>query len=68
MPTTFETLGIDQLTVREWLELIEQIWDSLPDAVGAEEVPEWRLAELAPRGGGCRARRRQAVARCPGAV
>lgn len=49
MPTTFETLGIDRLTVRERLELIEQIWDSLPDAVGADEVPEWHLAELAKR-------------------
>jgi putative addiction module component (TIGR02574 family) len=49
VPTPFETLGIDRLTVRERLELIEQIWDSLPDTVGAEDIPEWHLAELAKR-------------------
>lgn len=49
MPTAFETLGIDRLTVRERLELIEQIWDSLPDAVTPDEIPEWHLAELAKR-------------------
>jgi putative addiction module component (TIGR02574 family) len=59
VPTTFESLGIDRLTVRERLELIEQIWDSLPDTVGAEEIPEWHLAELA--------KRRAAAATAPGA-
>ena len=49
MPNTLESLGIDRMSVRERLELIEQIWDSLPDAVGAEEIPEWHLAELAKR-------------------
>lgn len=49
MPVTLESLGIDKLSVRERLELIEQIWDSLPEAVGPEEVPEWHLAELARR-------------------
>jgi putative addiction module component (TIGR02574 family) len=49
VPTTFETLGINRMSVRERLELIEQIWDSLPDAVGADEIPEWHLAELAKR-------------------
>jgi putative addiction module component (TIGR02574 family) len=49
MPTTFELLGIDRLSVRERLELIEQIWDSLPEQVSADEIPERHLAELARR-------------------
>ena len=31
------------------LELIELIWDSLPEHVTPEEVPQWHLAELAKR-------------------
>ncbi len=49
MATTLESLGIDRLSVRERLELIEQIWDSLPEQVNADEIPEWHLAELAKR-------------------
>jgi putative addiction module component (TIGR02574 family) len=49
MPVNLEALGIHQLSVRDRLELIEQIWDSLPDQVAAEEVPEWHLAEIARR-------------------
>jgi putative addiction module component (TIGR02574 family) len=49
MPVTVEALGIDQLSVRERLDLIEQIWDSLPEQVNPDEVPAWHLAELAKR-------------------
>ena len=49
MSVSLEALGIHQLSVRERLELIEQIWDSLPEHVNPEEVPEWHLAELAKR-------------------
>jgi putative addiction module component (TIGR02574 family) len=49
MPVNIEALGIDRLSVPERLELIEQIWDSLPDDVNPEEVPPWHLAELAKR-------------------
>jgi putative addiction module component (TIGR02574 family) len=49
MPVTIEALGIDRLSVRERLDLIEQIWDSLPENVSPEEVPGWHLAELARR-------------------
>jgi len=49
MPISIEALGIDRLSVRERLELIEQIWDSLPDYVNPDEVPTWHLAELAKR-------------------
>jgi putative addiction module component (TIGR02574 family) len=44
-----EALGIDRLSVRDQLDLIEQIWDSLPDQVSPDEVPPWHRAELARR-------------------
>ena len=49
MTVNIESLGIDRLSVRERLELIEQIWDSLPEEVAPQDVPEWHLAELAQR-------------------
>ena len=49
MPVSIGSLGIDRLTIRERLELIEQIWDSLPESVEPEDVPEWHLVELARR-------------------
>ncbi len=49
MPVSLEALGIDRLSVCERLDLIEQIWESLPAQVKPEEVPEWHRAELAKR-------------------
>ena len=49
MSLTIQSLGIDRLSVRERLDLIEQIWDTLPESVEPREVPEWHLAELARR-------------------
>ena len=49
MSISIKELGIDQFSVRERLDLIEQIWDSLPTEVRSDEVPEWHLAELARR-------------------
>lgn len=49
MPVSLEELGIDRLSVRERLELIEQIWDSLPEQVNPDEVPPWHLTELTKR-------------------
>jgi putative addiction module component (TIGR02574 family) len=49
MSIHIEKFGIDQLSVPERLELIEQIWDSLPEEVRADEIPAWHLAELARR-------------------
>jgi putative addiction module component (TIGR02574 family) len=42
-------MGIEQMSVRERLDLIEQIWDTLPESVAPDEVPEWHLVELARR-------------------
>ncbi len=49
MSVTLESLGTEHLSVRERLELIGQIWDSLPESVEPQDVPEWHLAELARR-------------------
>lgn len=49
MSISLEDFGIDRLSVRERLELIEQIWDSLPEQVQPDEVPASHLAELARR-------------------
>jgi putative addiction module component (TIGR02574 family) len=49
MPISLEALGIDRLSVGDKLDLIELIWDSLPEQVNPDEVPEWHRAELAKR-------------------
>ena len=49
MSLAIENLGIENLSVVERLELIEQIWDGLPDEVAPAEVPLWHRAELARR-------------------
>jgi putative addiction module component (TIGR02574 family) len=49
MPISIEAFGIDRLSVGDRLELIEQIWDSLPAQVAPSEVPPRHIAELARR-------------------
>ena len=49
MPLNVEALGIDRLNVPERLELIELIWDSLPEQVEPADVSAWHLAQLAKR-------------------
>lgn len=49
MSVSIHALGITQLSVGERLELIEQIWDSLPVGVAPGDVPDSHLAELAKR-------------------
>ncbi len=49
MSVSIVALGIDQLSVRDRLELIDQIWDSLPEQLKPDEVPAWHLAELVKR-------------------
>jgi len=46
-----DSLGIDRLSVRDRLDLIEQIWDSLPEQVEPQDIPNWHVAELAARRG-----------------
>jgi putative addiction module component (TIGR02574 family) len=44
-------MGIDlqSMSVKDRLDLIEAIWDSLPENVETQDVPDWHLAELAKR-------------------
>jgi putative addiction module component (TIGR02574 family) len=49
MAITIKDLGIDKLGVQERLDLIQQIWDSLPEVVFPEDVPEWHKELLARR-------------------
>ena len=49
MPVNVEALGIDRLSVGERLELIDLIWNSLPEQVEPADVPDWHLAELTKR-------------------
>ena len=49
MAVDVHALGIDQLSVGERLELIDLIWESLPEPVQPTDVPAWHLAELAKR-------------------
>ena len=49
MPADLATLGLDKLSVQERLELIETLWDSLPDKLDTSMIPGWHLAELVRR-------------------
>jgi putative addiction module component (TIGR02574 family) len=49
MPTDLATLGLDKLSVQERLDLIETLWDSLPDQFDASTIPDWHIAELMKR-------------------
>ena len=49
MAVRIDSLGIDRLSVPDRLDLIEQIWDSLPEQVESQDIPDWHLAELAIR-------------------
>ena len=42
-------LDLEQLTVAQKLELIGQLWDSIPDTVEELPVPEWHREELERR-------------------
>ncbi len=49
MPVNIASLGIDRLSIRDRLDLIEQIWNSLPEAVSPDDVPEWHKELLSKR-------------------
>ena len=49
MAVRIDSLGIDRLSVRDRLDLIEQIWDSLPEQIEPQDIPAWHLAELVER-------------------
>ena len=49
MAVRLDSLGIDRLSVRDCLNIIEQIWGSLPEQVEPQDIPDWHAAELATR-------------------
>ena len=49
MPVRMEDYGIDRLSVDDRLDLIDQIWDSLPEQVAPGEIPAWHLPILEQR-------------------
>lgn len=49
MSLDISSFGIDQLSVGERLELIEVIWDSLPEFVLPGEVPQEHITVLQKR-------------------
>ena len=51
MADRIDSLGIEFLSVRDRLDLIEQIWGSLPEQVESQDIPDWHVAELATRRG-----------------
>ena len=42
-------IEIEKLSVVQRLELIERIWNSLPEDVAPEDVPEWHVDILKDR-------------------
>jgi putative addiction module component (TIGR02574 family) len=48
MDLTLEQFGIDRLSAQQRIDLINLIWDSLPDDVPVIP-PEWHLRELEQR-------------------
>jgi len=49
MRQTLKQLGIDRLSTAERLELISQIWDSLPEADVDVPLLDWHRSELERR-------------------
>lgn len=49
MTISLKALGIDHLSIRDRLDLIEQIWNTLPADVTPQDVPDWHLAVLERR-------------------
>jgi putative addiction module component (TIGR02574 family) len=49
MAVDIDALSIDRLSVVERLELIDRIWESLPESLRPEDVPAWHLAEIERR-------------------
>ena len=46
MQLDLKKLGLDHLSRRERLELIDLLWDSVGDQVELEDIPEWHLREI----------------------
>ncbi len=49
MPSTLSRLGLTDLSVLDRLDLIEELWDSIPDSLEGVPVPDWHR-EIVQRG------------------
>jgi putative addiction module component (TIGR02574 family) len=49
MAQSLSDVAIKQLTVPERLDLIGELWDSIPDSLEALPIPEWHREELERR-------------------
>jgi putative addiction module component (TIGR02574 family) len=49
MSPLLANLGIDRMSVAEKLELVEAIWDSIPESADGLDIPDWHKEELARR-------------------
>ncbi len=49
MTTRMQHYGIDRLGESERLDLIEEIWDSLPDEIDPDALPDWHRTILDQR-------------------
>jgi len=49
MTETLQALGIDRMSVLDRLQLVEAIWDTIPDSPVDLELPNWHQEELERR-------------------
>ncbi len=49
MPQPFADFDFSHLTASEKLDLIAQLWDSIPEPSSDSDVPEWHRQELQRR-------------------
>jgi putative addiction module component (TIGR02574 family) len=49
MPQTAPPLDVEQLSISQRLDLIELLWDSIPESLDALPVPDWHREELEKR-------------------
>jgi putative addiction module component (TIGR02574 family) len=46
---TLESLGIDRMSIKDRIELIDLIWESIPDTFNAEDLTEQHIDLLTER-------------------
>ena len=49
MAQSLSDVAIKQLSVAERLDLISELWDSIPDSLEELPIPDWHRAELERR-------------------
>lgn len=49
MAQSIADIDLEQLTISQRLDLIERLWDSIPDSSDAFTSPEWHRREIEQR-------------------